>query len=574
MSGRPSRTRNHAMAVSCVLLWACLASAQSFETRVSTPTVGGDTAGLATGDFNGDGKLDVAIADIDLQVFLGNGDGTFGAPVNYLAGLGTFFVVAADLNGDHKLDLVAADFSGVSVLLGNGDGSFQAPATLFTPCTPNFVAAGDLNGDHKLDLVVTYGSTSCSYVSVFLGNGDGTFQPTPINTTPLYAPGATGIGDFNRDGRLDLAVTEQFTTLSQVEVLLGNGDGTFSAGNVYATGGFPTSVAVADFRGNGNLDIAVATLYGGTDVFLGNGDGTFVPAGGAATPDSLLVIVADLNGDGKPDLAVVSQARPAGVNVALGNGDGTFQPVTFYPVGNSDRSVAAGDFNGDKETDLLVGDTYPADLYTVLNTGVVSFHPTNGINYPFQLVGAVSPAQTVTLTNTGTQALSISSIKLASPFHQTNNCGRSVAAGAKCAISIYFKPQTAGSVTGLLTILDSASSKPQVVEATGAGTVVRLSPAKLTFAAQVGTTSPPQQIQITNTGSTALTFNYSLYIGGINPNYFSETNNCGSQLAAGASCTSSVTFSPKKTGSFSASLGMNDNGGGSPQTVPLTGTGD
>jgi hypothetical protein len=149
-----------------------------------------------------------------------------------------------------------------------------------------------------------------------------------------------------------------------------------------------------------------------------------------------------------------------------------------------------------------------------------------------------------------------------------------VAPGAKCAIKITFKPPTTANFAGILTISDSASSKPQVIEVSGAGTVVSLSPAKLTFPAQkVGTTSAPQQVQVTNTGSTALTFTTSLYISGNNFRDFAQTNNCGSQIATGASCTVTVTFTPKKTGNRFAYVGINDTGGGSPQTVPLSGTG-
>jgi hypothetical protein len=529
---------------------------------------------VAVGDFNHDGKLDFAVAANNLQVFLGNGDGTFQPPLNYLVGTGALFVAAADLNHDGKLDLAVADLNGLFVLIGNGDGTFQTPVAYSTVCIPIFVSTGDFNGDHKLDLLVTYSSASCGYVSIFLGNGDGTFQQTPINTSPSYNPAATGIGDFNRDGRLDVAVAEQFGTISQVEILLGKGDGTFSTGTAYSVGSNPLSVAVADFRGGGKLDLAVATLYGGTDVLLGNGDGTFQSAGGIATPDADWVVAADFNGDGKPDLAVASQVQSPGVNVALGNGDGTFQPPIYYPAGKNDRFVVAGDFNGDHKTDLLVPDYDNNDVVVLLNTGVVSFSPTTPLNYPFQLVDTTSPPQTVTLTNTGSTALSISSLKVTSPFHQTNTCGKSVAAGAQCKIKVTFKPQNSGNVAGTVNISDSASSKPQVIELSGAGTVVKLAPAKLSFPAQkVGTQSAPQNVTLTNQGSTGLSITKS-YIDGSNYKDFAETNTCPSSLNAGANCTFTVIFDPLKTGARHATLYVFDTGGGSPQTVPLTGTGD
>lgn len=280
----------------------------------------------------------------------------------------------------------------------------------------------------------------------------------------------------------------------------------------------------------------------------------------------------DFNGDGKPDLAVTQLSFPAGVNILLGNGDGTFQAPTFYLEGKEANFAAAGDLNGDHEIDLLVND-YTGDSITLLNTGVVKFSPNSAVNFPFQLVGTTSPAQTVTLTNTGAQALSIAAMKITSPFHQTNSCGKSVAPGANCKIEITFKPENTNPISGTLTISDSASSKPQVIEVSGTGTIVKLAPSKLTFGDQkVGTASAPQKVTVSNQGTAALSIT-QVYIGGTNYHDFSQTNNCPSSLNAGANCVVNVIFDPTKTGARSALLGFVDNGGGSPQTVPISGTG-
>jgi hypothetical protein len=557
------------------LTWAVLlgtAALAQFETRTSVPGVQ-LPFGAAVGDFNRDGKLDFAIAGNSLQVFLGNGDGTFQPPASYLVETGPTFVVAADFNGDGKLDLAVADLNGLFILMGNGDGTFQTPVAYTTACIPIFVAIGDFNNDKKLDLLVTYSSGNCPYVSIFLGNGDGTFQTTPVNTTPAYGPAATAFGDFNGDGKLDLAVAEQFGTVSQVEILLGNGSGGFSAGAVYSVGSFPTSLAVGDFRRNGKLDLAVGTLYGGTDVFLGNGDGTFQANGGLATIQADWVLVADFNGDGKPDLAA-SQQQPAGADVALGNGDGTFQPATFYPTGKDAPFLAAGDFNGDHKTDLLVPDYSFGYVTVLLNTGVVSFSPTTAITYPTQLVGTASARKSVTLTNTGATALTIKSLSSSAPFQAHSKCGSSVAAGAKCEINVVFTPQAIGSVTGAITIKDSASSKPQVIELAGTGTIVSFSPTSLTFPPQkVGTKSPPQNVILTNNGATAMAVT-QIIVDGTNYQQFFQTNNCPSSLNGGASCTIAVTCAPTKRGKLAAGVAVTDNGGGSPQFVPITGSSD
>lgn len=547
-----------------------------FETRSSTPGESSPSQ-VAVGDFNGDGKLDIADATNSLQIFLGNGDGTFLQPISYLIGEGVIFVATADLRGNGRLDLIASDLSGLFVLLGNGDGTFQAPVAYTTSCIPNFISTGDFNGDKKLDLLVTYGSGTCGYVTVFLGNGDGTFQPTPINTSLPYAASGTGIGDFNGDSKLDLAIGEQFGNISQVEILLGNGDGTFSTGATYAVGVFPDAVAIADFRGTGKLDLAIACLTGVTTVLLGNGDGTFQNVGNLSTPDADSVVAADFNGDGKPDLAVVTQIVSgglAGVNLALGNGDGTFQVPVFFPAGTNDRFVAVGDFNRDHKLDLIIPDYRFGNLIVLLNTGVAAFSPITPVNYPFQLIGTTSSKQGVTLTNTGTTALSISSMKAHGPFRESNTCGASLAAGAKCTINVAFTPTVMGNVTGSISIIDSASSQPQVIELTGAGTVVGLSPLTLTFASQkVGTTSPPQKVTVTNHGTTALSVS-QIYLSGMDIHDFTEHNNCPASIKVGASCTITVTFTPTKTGRRNSSVTIADDGGGSPQSVVLTGIGD
>jgi hypothetical protein len=179
----------------------------------------------------------------------------------------------------------------------------------------------------------------------------------------------------------------------------------------------------------------------------------------------------------------------------------------------------------------------------------------------------------VTFTNVGKKEMSITSIKGSGQFKVSSTCGRSLAAGAECQISAFFEPATQGTHTGLITVVDSASSKPEVIELSGAGTVVTLSPSSLTFATQkVGTSSPPQQVDLTNTGKIPLDIaKWALH--GFDPNDFSESNNCPSSLGAGANCTITVTFNPTHTGARSAILYITDSGGGSPQTVALAGAG-
>ena len=353
----------------------------TFQTAVGYGTGYAGATSVAVGDFNGDGKPDLAVASgfggSGVYVLLGNGDGTFQGAVNYFAGYGSYGVAVGDLNGDGKLDLAVANqnSSTVSVLLGNGDGTFQTAISYDVGEAPYGVAVGDFNGDNKLDLVVANnGMGNGGSASVLLGNGDGTMRAAPSYGAG-NAPYWVTVGDFNGDGKPDLAVANWGGSVS---VLLGNGNGTFQAAVSYGTG-TSAFVAVGDFNGDGKPDLAVANQSGGVSVLLGNGDGTFQaavnydPAAG-----SYSVAVGDFNGDGKPDLALANFSNNS-VDVLLGNGDGTFQSPLTYSLGQGlyPQSVAVGDFNGDGKLDLVVADGY---VTVLLGNGDGTFQPPANYN--------------------------------------------------------------------------------------------------------------------------------------------------------------------------------------------------
>jgi hypothetical protein len=315
----------------------------SFQAPAIYPTGSYEPMSLAAGDFNGDGVPDLVVASQctftcgsgQVSILLGNGDGTFQAAVPFPAGTGSsYFVATGDFNGDGNLDLAVAEQTGASsdvvILLGNGNGTFQAPAGYSTGATSAAsLALGDFNRDGVPDLAVANGAADS--VSILLGNGDGTFQ-----TALIYASGGTfansvAVGDFNGDGAPDLAVVNgcaSDTTAAgcsqsgSVAVLLGNGDGTFQLPVAYGSGGNSANfVTLADFDGDGNLDLAVSNLAqsagGGAGVLgllLGNGDGTFQPAATFGSGGSLAVSVSAgyFNGAGQPGLAVVNQCPASG----------------------------------------------------------------------------------------------------------------------------------------------------------------------------------------------------------------------------------------------------------------------
>jgi len=297
---------------------------------------------LVTGDFNGDGIVDL-LATVNggnsVQILLGYGDGTFKDGESFSAQLNGILV--GDFNGDGKLDLAMASSGTVTIFLGNGDGTFAGGYQSPPMQSLALVAAGDFNGDGNQDLLVESGSSNPT-LTVLLGNGDGTFK---MGATVPTDPGPVAVGDFNGDGKLDLAVGNQQG--DSVSILLGNGDGTFTVGATVPTGATPGVIAVADFNADGKTDLAV-TANGTVTILLGNGDGTFTTAGPATGYSGTTVVVGDFNGDGIVDLGVAGK----GDCVLLGNGDGTFTAVISNQEVTDSGSIAVADFNGDGASDL------------------------------------------------------------------------------------------------------------------------------------------------------------------------------------------------------------------------------
>jgi hypothetical protein len=285
--------------------------------------VGDDPVSVAVGDFNGDGKQDLAVANIgsdNVSVLLGTGTGSFTAAVNVPVGRYPYSVVVGDFNGDGKPDLATANnvSNNASVLLGDGMGHFSAAANFDVGMAPINIAAGDFNGDGKPDLAVAnYDSNN---VSILLGNGDGNFSPA-INFSVGDEPASVTVGDFNNDGKQDLATADQDS--NNVSILLGDGTGNFSAPNTVAAGNGPRSLAVGDFNGDGKQDLAVADISSSNvSLLLGDGTGGFSLAAildVGTNPYS--VVVGDFDGDGKQDLATANNdfPNPGSVSIVLRN---------------------------------------------------------------------------------------------------------------------------------------------------------------------------------------------------------------------------------------------------------------
>ncbi|MGA2326193.1 MAG: FG-GAP-like repeat-containing protein [Bryobacteraceae bacterium] len=366
---------------------------------------------IAAGDLNKDGKLDLVIGngwERTVSAFLGDGTGGFQLASTYVTSYAPYTLILTDYNADGNLDIIqgAGDARGIGpgidsqdidILLGNGDGTFQGATSKTVPgavVTSTFLATGDFNGDGKIDAILNDKYADKLYL--FAGSGTGTFQAPvalPSLATGGNQTGPTGgvAGDFNGDGRVDLAVTESFA--GKVAVLLNSATGLQLSGTFSSGGAVPGPIVAADFNGDAKLDLAVVnapsddrSTPGNLTVFFGGGNGTFQlnhTYSAGSWPYSLAV--ADLNGDGKPDLVVADQSdpfvdpRPDGaVYVFLNDGHGGFQTPSKLTAGTYPYRLFIGDLNGNGKPDLVVGASNSHAAYTLtvlLGTGNGSFQP-------------------------------------------------------------------------------------------------------------------------------------------------------------------------------------------------------
>jgi FG-GAP-like repeat len=500
---------------------AAIAGAQSISFNVapySPLRAGQSPTSVAIGDFNSDGRPDVVVAnarDNSASVYLGNGDGTFvpaaRSPVRVnrnpfptpclftKCGSVPLAVAVGDFNGDGTQDLAITNIplndlcsigsvlggicSSVAVLLGNGDGTFQ-DSNQFDPGgrLPTSVTTGDFNNDGKQDLVVT--NLKSSTISILLGDGSGrsfthaSRSPVSVGRGPAWVTK----GDFNGDGTLDLAVAN--ADEGTVTILLGNGNGTVSpaAGSPFDAGARPIFIAVADVNRDGKVDLAVADYTDSVvSILLGHGDGTVgTPArfGVGAHPSS--IAVADYDTDGNLDLAVANRLGGS-LSILKGNGRGSFALTHNESVGIDPQSVATGDFNGDGEPDLIAAIASDNSAFALLNatdvrppTTVATASPAPNANGWTRTAVAVSLTATDNTGGSGVKAL----------HYRIGADPESVVAGASAAFSItaqtvvpisYYAVDNAGNVemTRALTVrIDSTPpsiSSSQAPSANSAG---------------------------------------------------------------------------------------------------------
>ena len=689
-------TTNGNASVGTAVLGAATAGL-SFANQNNPYTVGPGGNSVVTADFNGDGKLDLAVASSGpntrlLTILAGDGAGNFATTVASAQTPEVTALAVGDFNGDGIPDLAISrhDDNLVEIDLGNGTGvtittPFSTSETGLTPVSP---VVADFNGDGRLDVAVA--NSGGNTVTVLLGNGDGTL--TPAAGTPGATPAALAVGDFNGDSLLDLVVVNSGD--NTVTVLLGNGDGTFTASAAVppATGFDPVAVAVGDFNGDGKPDLAIAN-NGDSNVtlLLGTGDGSFTPSAEPFAPSPsgpVLIVTGDFNGDGKVDLAVANN-RSSSIAVLLGNGDGTFTPAAGESPGTGATPawLTSADVNGDGAPDLITANN-GTNLVTVLLTqqtqtatatlanvsipgagthdveasyrGDTNFGTSVSTTVPLTGSGAALTPQTITfapiaaqiygaaafaVTATASSALPVTITVQSGPATIAGNVVTITGVGAvvlaanqagnanylaaptvtqgftvtPAVLTVTANPLTillgqaiptlTDTITGFVyndtaptavtgaaalattaTAASPAGSYPiTVAQGTlaaanytftfvpGTLTIVQalsLTPVSLTFADQTpGTQSAAQIVTLTNTSDTAYVINQIILDLGLNPSDFTQTNNCPATLEGGASCQISVVFAPNGVGPKSAALLVADNSPVPQQSVNLTGTG-
>lgn len=534
---------------------------------------------MAVGDFNGDGKLDFVTATEEngitlqnqLSVFLGNGDGTFRAGQTLLFGAAEdsysdpTSIFAGDFNRDGKLDVMVLT-DGLYEMLGNGDGTFQAPILLFYPC--GTITLADVNHDGWPDIIGLtdkFGAPASFVptISIFLNQPDGTFKWSQSYTpyADSFEPGLIygssdlhfsfpiALGDFNGDHNLDLAIFQSPPAQKQyfLQILYGNGDGTFTPG--YAA--YPWSANyvaqfAADVDGDGLSDL----------IELDNYVASFnvVKAVSSSPAVQLHLITQPVRGNTGWGRVTLSAPSGSSTTVSFTTSDpNVTAPSVVIPAGTVSEDFSfsiGGGFNTASIFTIQAqagSATATADGYvSPLPLPIMEFAP-SALSFGYGNEGSTLGPLPITLYNRGNSALPVSSVQTGLGFSQTNNCGNTLAAGGSCTFQVSFQVSSGifGLNSGYLTVFDTVHNIQQSMDVWGYGLGPSLYPCCLSFNTPLRSTSPAQTVTLTNRETSAIDISSSL---GQPSQGFSEKNNCDGTLAAGGSCQFSVQFTPQEAG--------------------------
>jgi hypothetical protein len=439
-------------------------------------SAGKDPRYVAVGDFNGDSKHDLAIANTGsntLSIFLGDGSGGFVGNPEVNVGRMPIGVAVGDFNGDGNQDLAAANGNSntVSILLGDGAGSFSGTTDVITGIQPISVAAGDFNGDGRQDLAIA--NLSSSSVSIRLGDGAGGFSGTtevPVGIEPY----SVAVGDFNDDGKQDIATAN--TGSNSVSIRLGNGTGEFSGSTEIPVGNDPFSVAVGDFNGDGFQDIAAANVSSGTvSIRLGDGSGGFSGTTDVPVGDyPISVAVGDFNGDGSQDIAA-ARILSNTISVRLGDGIGNFSGTISASVEDYPNSVTVGDFDGDGKQDIAAANNGSTTVTirfggaaeinvqgnsTNIDDGSVTPDLANHTEFGNVALGG-NLVRTYTIQNTGVTDLTVNGITSTNPIFVPGSLSPAapIPPGNSATFTVTFSPSSVGTQTATITLINDDCDK-------------------------------------------------------------------------------------------------------------------
>jgi len=472
----PLRVLAPVAAVASLAPVAAAAGAVSFAPP-SQVAVGPNVGQFVAGDLNGDGRRDLAVANVSqpaigtVSVLLAQPGGGFGARSAFTAGTGPEGIAVGDLDGDGRLDIVAANIvnNSITVLRGDGTGVFGPPVTIPAGPVPNDVALGDVTGDGIPDVLVTRPMPFDS-VGVLAGNGAGGFS-APTEVPVLDPTGRAVIADF---GGTTVFVVPRLA-FSAVQFVNRNA-GVLSQGTAPEVS-TPAEVAAGDLNGDGIVDLAVASRdAAAVSILQGTGLGGFAPprvlsVGSQATA----ITIADLDRDGRQDIAVRTEA---GVTVLLGDGAGGFATGATIPLtGGATGDVVVGDFTGDGAPDLVTQTGEPDSLGILRSQGI----PRAGaVDFGQQLRRTAGPLAQLTVNNDGAAPLRVSSAAIggadAGDFSTVANActAAAVPAGGRCTVSLRFTPGAVGARQAVLTLTHDGAGPALQVPLSGQGLGPRL----------------------------------------------------------------------------------------------------